>query len=95
MVKMAELHATQQPEPVPVTLTGGAISRIHVNKHIIAANQKHGQEEPVFTVKNRGMTHRASEVFFKSGTLVYRPDRPLGCGAVAWIETREEVVMIP
>lgn len=65
-----------------------AVTRIHVNKHVIAANAKHGTHDPVITVK-RGKENRychAVEILGPS-TLVYRPRSPLSCGARVWIET--------
>ena len=64
------------------------IVRVHVNQHVIKRNQKTGEREPVFTIKQGGKTHKANSVTFPDGCeLVYRPDKPLSCGARAWIET--------
>lgn len=75
-------------------LRGGVLTRIHVNRHVIAANKKSGDRLAVFTIKHRGRTIYAHEVEM-SGRLVYRPDKPLSCGAQAWIETREDVRYVP
>lgn len=68
------------------------ITRIHVNKQRLAANRKYKKNDPVITVK----TYK-SNIYCKSvkingpSQLVYRPEKPLSCGAVCWIETEAEV----
>ena len=68
------------------------LTRVHVNQHVVKANAKHGKNDPVFTVK-RGKTNTYAHTVKITGDceLVYRPDKPLSCGAKVWIETREEV----
>ena len=64
---------------------------IHVDRHHIAANAK-GADKPVFSVKRRGKTTKGNVVrIFGPSTFVYRPERPLSCGARAWVETMAEV----
>lgn len=71
-----------------------AITRIHVNQHIIRSNYKNGESKPVFTVKSRGKNKYAHAVEINSPSkLVYSPDKPLSCGAKVWIETTGEVVL--
>lgn len=68
-----------------------AITRIHVNQHVIRANAKTGERNPVFTVKNRGTNNYAQEVEIQGRCrLVYSPDKPLSCGAKVWIEVMDE-----
>ena len=71
---------------------------IHVNQHKIRANinMPDDDREPVFTLK-----HGRSNIYAKGvtlihgggvvGTLVYRPDKPLPCGARVWIEVENDV----
>ncbi len=67
------------------------IKRIHVNRHHIAANKK-GANKPPFTVKTSKANHKGFKVRIEGpSTLIYRPERPLSCGAVAWVETRSSV----
>lgn len=69
-------------------------SRIHVNRHHIAANRKHGANLPPFTVKNYKCNRRGHRVVIHGDSeMVYSPDKPLSCGAVAWIETTAEVTV--
>ncbi len=74
---------------------------IHVNRHNIAANKKAGNaNKPVFTVKTYMDNRRGNGVRLldKDGReiarFVYRPEKPLACGAVAWLETSAEVVVL-
>jgi len=71
---------------------------IHVNQHVIKSNRKSGKCEPVLTVKTYKSNEYAHEVDIldKNGevvaTVVYRPEKPLSCGAHVWIETVHGVV---
>ena len=72
---------------------------IHVNQHVIKRNRKHNEIEPVLTVKtykdNRyamqaDITDNNGEVV---ASIIYRPDKPLSCGAHVWIETNNNVLI--
>lgn len=68
------------------------IARIHVNQHVIKANAKSGERNPVFTIKQGGKNTYATRVkVIGEMELVYSPDKPLSCGAKVWIETRGEI----
>ena len=68
------------------------LTRIHVNQHVIKANRKHGRSDPVLTVKSQGRNVYAHSVTIDGpSTVVYRPDKPLSCGAHVWIETHGTV----
>jgi hypothetical protein len=65
---------------------------IHVNQHVIRANTKHGENNPVLTVKTYKENRYANEVTIKGDSkIVYSADKPLSCGARVWIETHAEV----
>ena len=64
-------------------------AKIHVNQHKIRSNKKNGSNEPVITVKTYKSNTYCNEVKIKDGTLVYRPDKPLSCGAKVWIESTD------
>ena len=69
---------------------------IHVNQHIIKANRKNGTNKPVLTVKTYKSNDYAHEVIIDGPSkLVYRPDKPLSCGAHVWVETESEVKIEP
>lgn len=65
---------------------------IHVNQHVIKKNRKEGTEEPVLTVKTyKTNTYASSVTVHGPSTIVYRPDKPLSCGAHVWVETESPV----
>lgn len=71
----------------------GTIKRIHVDKHIIAANLKHGRNDPPITIQTSKGSHKCFGVDIRGASrFVYRPLKPLSCGARLWIETRAEVL---
>jgi len=72
---------------------------IHVNQHIIRANKRHGKSDPVITVKSGRKNQYAKEltIYDDKGNpvakIVYRPEKPLKCGAHCWVETTNEVTI--
>lgn len=75
-------------------------TRIHVNRQNIARNRK-GENLPVITAKDYTQNRKGSEAIIYGPTgeevarVVYRPEHPLSCGAVLWIETKERVEVLP
>ena len=68
---------------------------IHVTHHIITKNRKTGARHPVLTVKTYKSNTYASEVTGDGPfRVVYRPDKPLPCGAQVWIESDGDVVVV-
>jgi len=73
---------------------------IHVNQHIIKANRKNHATDAVLTVKTYKSNTYAHEAIIRDDNgvevarVIYRPDRPLSCGAHVWIETQLEVETI-
>ena len=74
-------------------------TRIHVNQHTIRDNKKHGTHKPVITVKDYLRNRYGHEAIIRDingdevARVVYRPSRPLSCGARVWIETQCEVIV--
>ena len=65
---------------------------IHVNQHVIRNNKKNNLRNPVISVKTYKDINYATEVEVKGPCkIIYRPDKPLSCGAVCWIETTEDI----
>jgi hypothetical protein len=70
---------------------------IHVNQHKIKRNRKLKGNEAVLTVKTYKDNRYAHEAIIRDETgkevarVVYRPHKPLGCGAHCWIETNLDV----
>ena len=70
----------------------GLTTRIHVNQHKIRANRKNGSNDPVLTVKTyKSTTYCHSVKINGPSKVVYRPNKPLDCGARVWIETTSDV----
>jgi hypothetical protein len=68
---------------------------IHVNQHVVRANTKYGENNPVLTVKTYKENRYANEVIIKGDSkVVYSADKPLSCGARVWIETHAEVEIL-
>lgn len=68
---------------------------IHVNQHIIRANLKKGENNPPVTVRCGGKTLRGMEITIHGPSkVVYRPEKPLSCGARLWIETYYPVQLV-
>lgn len=79
-----------------MTLRAGLVKRIHVSQVDIRANRKDGGDRAVFTIQTSRGPLKARHVEVKGASqVVYRADKPLGCGARVWIETRAEVVYVP
>jgi len=73
----------------------GNLKRIHVNQHKIKANRKgEGPPEPVVTVKSyKANTYGFTVHIDGPSEVIYRPEKPLSCGAVLWVETRAPVII--
>lgn len=73
---------------------------IHVNQHIIKANNKNGANDPVLTVKTYKSNDYAHEAIIRDDNgkevarIVYSPEDPLSCGARVWIETKNNVDVV-
>lgn len=70
-------------------------TRIHVRRDIIAADKKHGTKGYAIGVETTGKRKRYGRRVTVAGpvTFVYRPERPLKCGARAWAETTARVTV--
>tara|TARA_R110002012_G_scaffold312262_1_gene522843 strand:- start:363 stop:593 length:231 start_codon:yes stop_codon:yes gene_type:complete len=67
---------------------------IHVNQHIIKSNRKNKEDKPVLTCKTYKQNLYGNTVEFTGNSrVVYRPDKPLSCGAHVWIETDQPIVV--
>ena len=70
----------------------GTIKRLHVNQHILRSNRKHGLADPPITIQtSRGSQRCRTARIMGESSLVYRPDKPISCGAVLWIETTARI----
>lgn len=72
---------------------------VHVNQHVLKRNRLQGERQPALTLKRKsgGKVTRAHEAVAHDEhgremfRVVYRPDHPLPCGAVCWVETKLKV----
>ena len=68
---------------------------VHVNQHKIRANISKDAPDPVLTVKTYKSNEYANEVVIRGNDgeevarIVYRPHKPLSCGARCWIEVSD------
>jgi len=72
-------------------------TRIHINQHHIRAN-KGRRGLPVVTVKDYKQNRKTDTAKImhdgvEVARIVYRPEKPLSCGAKCWVETEYEVVV--
>jgi len=72
------------------------MTRIHVRRDIIAKDRKEGTNSSAIGVETTGMRKRygRSVIIHGPSTILYRPNRPLHCGAKAWIETDARVTVL-
>ena len=72
---------------------------IHVNQHVIKANRKHNECNPVLTCKTYKGNRYAHQVDILSdkgevvASVIYSPVKPLSCGAHVWIETQNKILI--
>ena len=75
-------------------LPEGKLKRIHINQHVIRANSKNEERKPPITVKTSDANHKGYSVDIHGvSSVMYRPDKPLNCGAKVWMETRSAVTI--
>ncbi len=73
-------------------LPKSTIKRVVVNRHIIDSNRKHGKKDPAISIQTSKGTFRAHWVdILGPSEVIYRPEKPLSCGASVWIETKSSV----
>lgn len=64
---------------------------IHVHQHKIATNRKLGLNLPVFIVRNYKGTRYGHKVKINGPSELIYSQKPLKCGARAWISTQSDV----
>jgi hypothetical protein len=69
-------------------------TRIHINQHKIRNNTTRGTNDPVVSIKKgRTNTYCHNVEILGPSKVVYRPCKPLSCGARVWIETDAPLVI--
>ena len=70
-------------------------AKIHINQHIIRANAKNDERNPVITVKTYKSNEYAHKICINGPSeVIYSPDKPLSCGAKVWIEANYEDISL-
>jgi hypothetical protein len=68
---------------------------IHVNNVVIRHNNKFNNTLPACRVQEGTKVRYCQEVIINGPShMVYRPDKPLRCGAKLWIETDADVELV-
>jgi hypothetical protein len=68
---------------------------IHIDQNVIKSNVKTGKKNPVIVCKTDKDNKYGHEVLIKGESrVVYKPEKPLLCGATVWIETDGEVKVL-
>ena len=76
-------------------LKSGLKKIIHINQAVIKRNRKKNECEPVITTKTYKSNDYGHEVHIDGPCkIIYRPERPLSCGAHVWLETSSAVEVI-
>ncbi|MBV6624094.1 MAG: helix-turn-helix domain-containing protein [Rivularia sp. (in: Bacteria)] len=87
---------TRGPKPNWKKRVSKALTRICVNQHLIRSNSKHGTNKPVIRVESRGIIRYFHNLEIDGiCKLIYRPDKPLSCGAKLWMEVASDVMIVP
>ena len=70
-------------------------AKVHVNGHVLRANKRDGTTFPPLVAKaGRRRVYGQSVEIAGPSRLVHRPDRPLNCGAVVWVEADAATVSV-
>ena len=87
-------HTVITSEGAETYLPEGKLKRIHINQHVIRANSKREERKPPITIKTSDANHKGWSVDVHGvSQVVYRPDKPLNCGAKVWMETTSAVTL--
>ena len=87
-------HVAISNDRTELILPDGKLKRIHINQHIIRANSKNEERKPPITVKTSDANHKGWSVDIHGvSQVVYRPDKPLNCGAKVWMETTAAITL--
>lgn len=73
------------------TLKQGTIKRLHVNRHVVAANRKQGRDDPALTIQTSSGPIRTKLADIMGPSQLIQAKKPLPCGAKVWIYTKAEV----
>ena len=87
-------HVAISSDKAEMILPKAKLKRIHINQHVIRANSKNEERKPPITVKTSDANHKGWTVDIHGvSSVIYRPDRPLNCGAKVWVETTDAITL--
>lgn len=72
-------------------IEAGTVKRLHVDRRIMAQNRINGTNKPALTIQTSKGSIKAKDITVYGITHLIQSERPLSCGARAWVETRAEV----
>ena len=73
-----------------------AFTNICVNQHVIRSNKKNKENKPVVRVQTGSRIDYCHELeIIGICRVIYRPNKPLGCGAQVWIEVEPDAIVMP
>lgn len=72
-------------------LPAGTIKRIHVDKHVLASNRKHGIDNPAWTIQTSKGSIKCRYWNVVAACSGKQGAKPLSCGARMYIETVGQV----
>jgi hypothetical protein len=73
----------------------GLIKRIHVDRHVLARNKKHNENERAITVQtSKGPLKGHRVIIYGTSDVIQNEEQPLSCGARVWVETKSEVEVL-
>jgi hypothetical protein len=67
---------------------------IHVNRNVIAANAKHGRNDPAIIIRQGKKTQNAFHVRVTGAVEFLQNGEQLSCGARVWMETTGKVEIL-
>ena len=82
-------------DPAVAPVRGARKAVVHVNQHRIKDNARTGRIAPAIAVKE-GTCNRYCHELYVAGPswFIYRPHKPLPCGARVWLETYAQCSLI-
>lgn len=73
------------------TLEAGRIKRLHVDRRIMAQNKRDDKNAPALTIQTSSGSIKARSITILGVAHLIQSEKPLSCGARAWVETYSEV----
>lgn len=72
----------------------GILKRVHIDQRVLRENANTGSDLPPVTVETALGSAKAHEVVILGESKVVYDGSQLNCGAICWVETEAEVVLL-